>query len=200
MRPIVTARSNRKSRRLTVLPVVAVFPLVWGGVGPMYEDTGKSSAKSIVPRRPGMRDLTAIIVAVMSVTTGGPLRCPCQLAALCRGETHSGPVTRTVQPQPKNRCCPCESHADPGLPGPVEPKPSPNSPPCNHHPVIVLAAVHAGAERVYDDREPGDPTAAPVSDIARVLPAHAAGAALLCLAGRSLPPNDRLRYCHAFRS
>ena len=146
-----------------------------------------------------MRAVTAIIVAVMSVTTGGPLRCPCQLAALFRTETALGPTAHSTMDLPKGRCCPCGSHAAPGRPGPVEPKPAPHSPPCRHHLVIDLAAPHAGTERVFDDHDPGDPTAAPVNDTDRSLLVHSADAALLSSAGRSPPPRDLLRYCHAFR-
>lgn len=147
-----------------------------------------------------MRALTAIVVAVMSVTTGGPLRCPCQLAALCRAETRFGLATRTVPHQPESRCCSCESHAALGLPGPVEPKPPSNSPPCEHHPVIALAVLHAGAERVLDDRNPGDSTEAHGGNSDHVVSAHAANVAVHSATERSLPPCKHLRYSHAFRS
>lgn len=146
-----------------------------------------------------MRPLTAIVVAVMSVTTGGPLRCPCQLAALLRADTCLGRATPWAQHQPKSGCCPCESHTVPELPGPVGPNPSPGSPPCDHHPVMDLAALHAGAERGFDDRGPGDPAAAPASNTDHVLSAHAANAAFRSSGGQPRPPGHQLRYCHAFR-
>lgn len=146
-----------------------------------------------------MRAFAAITVAVMSVTTGGPLRCPCQLAALFRIETRLGLATRSTPDLPKGRCCPCESHADPGLPWPVEPKPSPHFPPCKHHLVIDLAVPHMDAGRVLDDRDSGDPTAVPVRDCGGAFPENVTAAALLSSGGRPLPPHDRLRYCHAFR-
>lgn len=86
-----------------------------------------------------MRAVVTIIVAVMSVVTGGPLRCPCQFATMFRAVTCSTESTSAVRiPQtPQSAAdhsgCGCKAHmaADDQPPEerhPVQPEP------CNHGP------------------------------------------------------------------
>ena len=146
-----------------------------------------------------MRALAAIIVAVMPVTTGGPLRCPCRLAALFKTEPRVCDASRPAEDRPEKRGCPCKSHGESKEPGPGEPKPAPGHPPCSHHLGIDLAPPLAGAERVVHDRDPGNPAVAAVNDTCLFVPPLGTGVRLLSPgAGPSQLP-DRLRYCHAFR-
>ena len=138
-----------------------------------------------------MRALTAIVAAVLPVTTGGPLRCPCELAQLVR------PVA--VVSADKSPCpsCPCHAHEEPDSPEPTDPRPVPGLPPCPHGPGVDLTPPPAASDRAVDD-----PFGAAAADITHQHSGFEAGAstARFVLADATpSPPPDHLRYCHAFR-
>ncbi len=139
-----------------------------------------------------MRALTAIVAAVLSVTTGGALRCPCQLAPLFRPVAVATPDA----PQPEKspcRSCPCHAHEEPDSREPVAPEPGPGRPPCPHGPGVDVTPPPAGSDRVGDD-------AATALEHQALAPRPGAPVARLAPAGTTLPPPpDHLRYCHAFR-
>ncbi len=96
-----------------------------------------------------MRILAAIIAALMSVTTGGPLRCPCQLAKL--GPPVGWPCQETAaQPPAPTHQCGCKTHTTDERRAPADDRPGGHPPgdhaPCHHGPVADLAAP-AAAER-----------------------------------------------------
>src|SRR6188768_2021002 len=104
-----------------------------------------------------MRAVTAIVAAVLSVTTGGPLRCPCQYAALLRPT----PVPTKASPraaEPPCRTCPCHAHQEPDSPAPAAPEPGPGHPPCPHGPGVDVTPPPAGSDR-GGDGQPGNPPA-----------------------------------------
>lgn len=150
-----------------------------------------------------MRAVVAIIVAVMSVATGGPLRCPCQFAALFRTATcvpESASAARTAptpQPAAQHSGCGCKSHTAADEQPPEERQPA-QPEPCKHGPGIDLVPPTTLDRQSGDLGAEGIPSAA-VSD-----------GFLLCLAlvrhdfttrpagsDASLP--TRLRFSCAFR-
>ncbi len=155
-----------------------------------------------------MQRAAAIIVAVLSVFTGGPFRCPCRLVALFADRA---PTVLTAQPAPAasepDRCggerCSCKPHRVPALPGQPpertpEQLPAPGVP-CQHCPNVDLIPAVTIGERLAGDRDPGDLTAAP-HDAAPADPLTRRPDALPLAAPEltSAAP-DRLRYCHSFR-
>ena len=144
-----------------------------------------------------MRLLATIIAVVMSVTTGGPLRCPCQLAALVRGTTC---VAETVQVDPAtfetHTCC-CQSHREPEEPQPTEREPSPGEP-CPHGPSVDLVLPTAGGERHAGGGGLGD---FPVAAHGAVeIPLYCGlNLQLFVVCEPTSSKSDRLRYCHSFR-
>lgn len=145
-----------------------------------------------------MRAVAAIIVAVMSVTTGGPLRCPCQLAAFFR----TGPQTCALPPAPKacqeKNCCPCHSHDDAPTQEQESPKPSPQAPPCPHGQGIDLAPPLTSLDREVGGVEHGAPAVATAPLGLFSVPPGGPSVPVDPNA-HSTPPPDHLRYCHSFR-
>lgn len=142
-----------------------------------------------------MRVLTAIVAAVLSVTTGGSLRCPCQLAQVFRPAAAVAPVA--LADKSPCRSCPCHSHEEPESPAPTAPQPGPRCPACPHCLSLDLTPPPAGGDRGVDDQL-GD--AAADLDLPRTGPVGGATAARVVRTdGAHPPPPDHLRYCHAFR-
>lgn len=155
-----------------------------------------------------MQRAASIIVAVLSVLTGGPLRCPCRLVALF---ADCVPTVLTAQPASvegePDRCggerCSCKSHREPAPPEQPpertpERLPAPGVP-CQHCPNVDLVPPVTTGERLAGDRDPGDLTAAahdaaPADPLTRRPDARALAAPEFT---SSAP--DRLRYCHSFR-
>lgn len=156
-----------------------------------------------------MSRAAAIIAAVLSVITGGPLRCPCHLAALFLSPSPAVRTTTAAPPKGEaGRCddqrCSCKTHREPAPPEqPTEQptdqqKPAPGVP-CQHCPNVDLAPPAATGERLAGDRDPGDwsadsPASAPVGT--QTLRPDT----LVLIPGPVTPSApDRLRYCHSFR-
>lgn len=149
-----------------------------------------------------MRSGATIIAAVLSVFTGGPLRCPCQLAALFESypptvlTPHAATQEDEAGRSEKHRCS-CKTHREPAPPEqPIEQKPTPGVP-CQHCPGVDLVPPVATGERLASDRDLGDWSAA-FPDAAfpqthRPDTLHP----VTHLMTTSAP--DRLRYCHSFR-
>ena len=154
-----------------------------------------------------MRQVAAIIAAVLSVLTGGPLRCPCQLAAHFADYAHAASIVLTPRPssvegKPGHRGgerCSCKTHRGPALPGqPTERPPAPGVP-CQHCPNVDLALAVTLGERLAGDRDPSDMTAAPL-EAAQTVPLTCPPDALsLAVPQLTSAAPDRLRFCHSFR-
>jgi hypothetical protein len=138
--------------------------------------------------------LTAVIAAVLTVTTGGPLRCPCQFPQLvCETDriAESLSADETLN-------CPCHSHHKSELPPSSEQGRAPAKP-CEHGPGIDIAALVTNGERptVYHDSFDGP-------ELDSILDSHTSqndqsnGRMLLDCPGRT-SESDRLKYCHSFR-
>jgi hypothetical protein len=148
-----------------------------------------------------MRLVAAIIAAVMSVATGGPLRCPCQFAALFRNTpcTDQSAVRTlpTTQPSDLHSCCGCKTQTTDDEPPPAEHQPD-QPEPCSHGPGIDLVAPSTVDRQSGDLGAEGAPFAATSGAFLslRALVRHD-------LAER--PPGSdtslhaRLRFSHAFR-
>ncbi len=140
-----------------------------------------------------MRHLAAIIAAVLSVTTGGPLRCPCRLATLT-----TAPAKATSEERGDSGCshqCGCKSHAGKDVDRQAPPS-SPRPEPCDHGPGIDLLAFTA-VDRQADD---AGGTQLVVPGVARTGSELARKHALVPdPSGRSTSPTSHLRYAHAFR-
>lgn len=143
-----------------------------------------------------MRSLVAILAAVMAVTTGGPLRCPCHIAALLRANSAARAVQSPAE-KPIERRCGCKAHGEP-QPGPTTPRPSPDHPPCQHGPGLDLAPPLAACERVGGGFDWGDP-AAVTDNAGRISAAWGVHPHLPVPVTLAASPPDPLRYCHAFR-
>ncbi|QDU21349.1 hypothetical protein [Urbifossiella limnaea] len=140
-----------------------------------------------------MRALTAIVAAILSVTTGGPLRCPCQLADLLRPAAPAAVCDNA----PVCRSCPCHRHAEPDDPQPRSPDRVPERVPCPHGPALDITPPPAGEYGVGNDT-PSDEGIAFCEDVAvRVAVIGDATPTALKLA--QTPPVDHIRYSHAFR-
>lgn len=129
-----------------------------------------------------MRMSAAVLAAVLSVATGGPLRCPCQLAQLVWGSYCVADDSDCERAE-----CPCHSHEEPGQRDPGEP--------CHHGLGLeVVAVVNAsGGDNSFDG-----PMPAPVSRAPQLIERNAVGFERFdCLDFRSI--SDRLLYCHSFR-
>lgn len=145
-----------------------------------------------------MRLVATIIAAVMSVTTGGPLRCPCQLVPLLRPEAAVCETIRPIEGQTVERCCGCKGHREPNS-EPTAPRPSPDRPPCQHGPAIDLVPPAHPGERVTDGTDPTDPATPCGGDPASVSPVLSLDTPLRVRLAPFTSLPDRLRYCHAFR-
>lgn len=147
-----------------------------------------------------MRAVAAIIAAVMSVTTGGSLRCPCQLAFLFRaGSCDTSACVEASPPTAEKQTCSCEARHEPEQPDPAEPKPGPAKPPCPHGPGIDLIQPAAGGERIGGSDVTGGLAMAPPCASAAGCHARGHQEAPPPDPARRWPTPDRLRYCHSFR-
>lgn len=149
-----------------------------------------------------MRAAVAILAAVMSVTTGGPLRCPCYLVALLNGGTAvAAPPADCPLPTP-TPCCPCKAHREADEPKSAEgstPERTPHpSAPCNHGPGIDLVAPTASGERLAGESETGHGTLALSAERLDLSPSHADLVRTL-LPDPPSSAHSPLRYCHSFR-
>ena len=147
-----------------------------------------------------MRTLAAIFAVFMSVTTGGPLRCPCQLTKLCLPTGQPGQEVPAQPPAPTQKCG-CNAHSTDEQRTPADNRPEDRSPgdrsPCHHGPAADLAAPASG------ERLAGDFTgnALPLSS-SGFTPAIHPAAVRGCRAGwlESAPSSQALlRYTHSFR-
>lgn len=148
-----------------------------------------------------MRTLVAIIAAAMSITTGGPLRCPCQLVKHCLASALPTPSATTLPAPPPAHRCGCQSHAsdDQQLPdksAPDDRRPQDESP-CQHSPGADLAAPPS-AERQIGSFAADILVSAPVCPVDLAPSSSQAGLAPGIL---NTGPASRafLRYAHSFR-
>lgn len=144
-----------------------------------------------------MRSLAAILVAVMSVTTGGSLRCPCQLWTLLGpgAPTCEGPPTQTSATE---NLCACKGHRNLPPGGPSEPSPCQKTPSCPHTASVDVILPSAG-ERLTADEDSG--FSVPLVIEGAYASHHVFAVGLLNnTAGHPSEPSDRLRFCHSFRS
>lgn len=152
-----------------------------------------------------MRMVAAMIAAVMSVATGGPLRCPCHFAALLRDTpctAKSAPAVRALPTAPttaRHLGCGCKSHKTADEP-PTEGQPvRPAQPePCKHGPGIDLV-VPTAVDRQSGDLGADDCTFGATSEGFPSCPALVRHG----LTGRPVGSDSSLpallRYSHAFR-
>lgn len=140
-----------------------------------------------------MRHLAAIIAALLSVTTGGPLRCPCRLAALTCSPVEAAP--ERADEACRSHKCGCKPLAEQDVRRPGPPT-SPRPEPCEHGPGVDLLALSA-ADPQTDEADstphivPGVlHTASNVATVHVLLPGTC---------GRSTSPTSHFRYAHAFR-
>lgn len=151
-----------------------------------------------------MRLAVAIIVAVMSVVTGGPLRCPCQLAVLFNNRLPTAPpsqVTRLAAESERcsSRQCPCKSHQTPVDPErPAERTPVPGAP-CEHCPNFDLSLPVGNGDRLQTDRDTDDFASAPFARETHVFLTASPDTLVNASGSITSWAPDRLRYCHSFR-
>lgn len=151
-----------------------------------------------------MRLAVAIIVAVMSVVTGGPLRCPCQLAVLFNNRLPTAPPLQATRLTAETeRCstkhCPCKSHQPPVDPEqPAERTPVPGAP-CGHCPNFDLGLPVGNGDRLQTDRDTGDFTSAPFARDTHVFLTACLDTPVTAIDPIDSSAPDRLRYCHSFR-
>ena len=144
-----------------------------------------------------MRLAAAILATVMSVTTGGPLRCPCHLLALLR----TGPSTVVAPPAAEQEAsggCGCRVHREP-QPEPTDQRPRPHRPPCPHGPGVDLLPPLSTGERVVGGHDSGDPVVTLPGHGYAPTTASSYDSAVSAHVTPAASPPDRLRYCHAFR-
>ena len=144
-----------------------------------------------------MRFWAAILAAVMSVTTGGTLRCPCQFAALCERATSHERTSQVHTESPAEHRCPCHAHQDSEPPCPAEEEPHEPVPSCPHGPGLDLATPTTVGERTGTD---GEPTVASLAEsvpaILVALPTQPVTRSQLAV---DCSQSHRLRYSHSFR-
>lgn len=151
-----------------------------------------------------MRAGAAIIAAVLSVFTGGPLRCPCRFAAVLVSHSQTTPsLPMAPSEDGAGGCgelsCSCKSHPEPARPDAPTKRPPAPGVPCGHCPAVDLVLPGGSGERAVGDREPGGVSAASFGDSSAAPLAHRPEPlVLLALECTSSAPN-RLRYCHSFR-
>lgn len=150
-----------------------------------------------------MRAAAAIIAAILSVFAGGPLRCPCQLAAVFESRP---PTTRSHQTAPTDneavRCgcrhSSCQTQKESvGQAQPTEQQHAPQVP-CEHRPGVDLVLPGGGGERASGERATGEVTAAPF-ECAHALSVPQPATQLPVPRHLTTSAPDRLRYCHSFR-
>lgn len=149
-----------------------------------------------------MRALATIIAAVLSVTTGGPLRCPCQFLPQVRAASAERVATPRAEVS-SCRGCGCRAHQEKESPPPApadsppqERNETPHAP-CPHGPGVDLTAPPGGVEMGDSEAGTDQPVLVSGGNYALTL------SALDCVAPHppSAPPStcQHLRFCHAFR-
>lgn len=143
-----------------------------------------------------MRSLVAILVGFMSVTTGGPLRCPCQLAGVVK---HSAAPSKRVTTEPplKHPPCGCKAHATKDDRPAEEKSPTPSEP-CKHGPTLDLAVPVTGGERQHGGVDGGCGDAPLVGPPSADWPLCKTSS-VPAPPGATTSPAAFLRYAHAFR-
>jgi len=147
-----------------------------------------------------MRRVLAIIAAVLSVATGGPLRCPCQFAALVRGSPCAAeivPPAQTVTPPVRSLCCGCKAASETERQSPAEDQPA-SPEPCHHGPGIDLVPP-ASVDRQSSDAEVKGVPYAVASGVWLMSPAHGRYGVATAPSGTDSAQPALLRYCHSFR-
>lgn len=179
------------------------FSFYCGRCGADEGGDARGSVAAVHPRSRVMRALATIIAAVLSVTTGGPLRCPCLLVPQIRAacvETVAPPSGDDSSPSG----CRCRAHQEAEVP-PLTPPDSPHQgrhepphAPCPHGPGIDLTAPPAGVEQGESQSGAEQPALVGAGTFALVL-------STLGYVAASHPPApppatcQHLRFCHAFR-
>ena len=115
------------------------------------DDSVSLGGWSFYSGRRDMRAAVALLAMVMSVTTGGPLRCPCRVAALLHTSTCPAKAEPRAASPEKHRCH-CQTHRGQPESKPKEPNRTPQ-PPCEHSTAVDVISPTA-AERVAGDEEP----------------------------------------------
>lgn len=147
-----------------------------------------------------MRVAAAILAMVMSVTTGGSLRCPCHVLTLLKGDARCVSDTPNPVSNPdEDECCPCKSHRKKEEnKSPHSEKKSPCSPPCPHGSGIDLPPPYSSGERVAGDHDlgvRGDSLGVPPS----LQITCRCDAVRDAFQNPFAPPHQSLKYCFAFR-
>ena len=137
-----------------------------------------------------MRMVAAVLAAVLSVATGGPLRCPCQLAQLVCGTERVAEARADAE----HLGCPCRTHRDSESSQPSEYGRVPVKP-CDHGPSIDFVASVAGERSLGNDVSYGDPA---LDVHARTVPIDRSFGPFLPVPPVSVAVSDRLKYCHSF--
>lgn len=146
-----------------------------------------------------MRRVLAVIAAVMSVATGGPLRCPCQLAALfLDGSSSRETSARIPPPAPPSHPsgCKCQGHVHDDEPAPTEERRD-HPEPCNHGPGVDLLTPATADRQAGDSGSDGHAVA--VSHFVPALSVVTEADAPARPLKSDFSPPDCLRFCHAFR-
>ena len=102
-----------------------------------------------------MRLAATILAAIMSVTTGGTLHCPCQIQSLFPCSTSVSAIPNSQSEATAKQSCSCSTHRDAqelSHPG-HEPEPKPEGPTCPHGPSIDFVSPIIGGERNTGDRD-----------------------------------------------
>lgn len=102
-----------------------------------------------------MRLAATILAAIMSVTTGGTLRCPCQIQGLLPCSTSVFAISNSHSESTAKQLCSCSTHRDAQelSHSGHEPEPKPESPTCPHGPSIDFVTPIMGGERNTGDRD-----------------------------------------------
>lgn len=141
-----------------------------------------------------MRMVAAVIAAVLTVTTGGPLHCPCQFAPFVCGTDRIA----DCQTADEARSCPCHSHPESDSPQPPKRGGVPVKP-CEHGPGIDFAASVTTGERPVVDQDSFDGPVWISNAIARTSQTVDSNGRTQIDGPFSPSESGRLKYCHSFR-
>lgn len=158
------------------------------------------SGGRFMPMNGDMRLSAAILAMLMAVTTGGPLRCPCQIWALLKSEAvESQQCIALPTVEDDEACCSCKSHHIKHDNKPPEPeKRSPRHLPCKHGPAIDIAPPISHAEGVGEHHDLA--AAVDLSVESAIPPIVRLLAPSGCAPSEPLAsPLHALKYCFAFR-
>lgn len=141
-----------------------------------------------------MRMSAAVIAAVLSFATGGPLRCPCHFAQLVRGMDRNVDC-RTAD---EDHGCPCHSHRESDK-SPSHERGGVPVKPCEHGPGIDIAASVTTGDRRVVDHDSFDGPGLTSNVNARSSQADGLNGRMLLDCPDSPSESDQLKYCHSFR-